>query len=305
MNYKIVICGNFTLKNPFDDNKDPIHNLLSNFDEIKKITQNLSDDNRFKFIYFNKKKVHNILYEEEEVYSINDNDKINFSELFYLSLLILDDEETINYTFSIKYIKSVNIIKENEEIKELKKILISKIILILIYNFKGEDQYNEDINEEIEELLNENKELIKNNMRIFKDLNLKYNENDIYSKKLDYIYMEIITALIKTNNFNDDCMDIIEQLELDKIYITDTIFKGLSKLININNDYMKEYKINDIEDLMDENKINFYYILIRYIFKKESLYVFQNDFLLSNIKKIFKLIKSKKAQIQSLKKRNI
>ena len=63
MSNKIEICVNFTLRNPFDDNKDPIHNLLSNFDEIKKISQNLNKDIRFKFIYFNKKKVHNILYE--------------------------------------------------------------------------------------------------------------------------------------------------------------------------------------------------------------------------------------------------
>ena len=302
MSNKIEICLNFTLRNPFDDNKDPIHNLLSNFDEIKKISQNLNKDIRFKFIYFNKKKVHKILYEEEELYIINYNDKITFSELFYLSLLILDEEETINYTFSIEYIKSVNnIIKENREIKELKKILISKIVLILIHNFKGEDEYDEDIyGKEIEELENENKELINNNMRVFEDLNLKYNENDIYSKKLDYIYMEIITALIKTNNFNDDCMNIIEQLELDKIHITDTIFKGLSNLMDINNDYMQEYKINDIYDLKDEKKINFYYILIKYIFKKDSLYVYQNDFLLFNIKKIFILIKSKKTQIESL-----
>ena len=256
MNNKIKICYKCTLYNPFDNNKDPIHNLLSNFDEIKEICQNLNINNNFKFLYFNKRKVHDILYEEEAIYPINYNDKIIFSELFYLSLLILDEEETINYTFSIEYIKSVNnIIKENKEIKELKKILISKIILILIYNFKGEDQYDEDIyGKEIKKLLKENKEIIKKNIRVFKDLNLKYNENDIYSKKLDYIYMEIITALIKTNNFNDDCIDIIEQLELDKIYITDTIFKGLSDLMNISNDYMKKYKINDIGDLMDEKK---------------------------------------------------
>ena len=144
IHYKIYY--KYTLHNPFDNNKDPIHNLLSNFDEIKEICQNLIINNNFKFLYFNKRKVHDILYEEEKIYPINYNDKIIFSELFYLSLLILDEEETINYTFSIEYIKSVNnIIKENKEIKELKKILISKIILILIYNFKGEDQYDEDI----------------------------------------------------------------------------------------------------------------------------------------------------------------
>ena len=303
MSNKVEICNKYTLNNPFDNDKDPIHNLLSNYDEIKKIYQNLNNNNDFfKFLYFNKEKVHKILYEEEEIYPINYNDKITFSELFYLSLLILD-KENVNYSFSIEYIKSVNnIIKENKEITRLKKILFSKIILILIHNFKGEDEYDENIyGKEIEELVNENMEIIKNNIKAFEDLNLKYNENDIYSKKLDYIYMEIITALIKTNNFHDNCMDIIiEQLELDKIYITDTIFKGLSDLMDINNDYMKEYKINDINDLNDEKKIYFYYILIKFIFKENSLYVYQNDFLRFNIRKIIKLIKNKNTFIELL-----
>ena len=293
----------YSLNYPFFNDVDPLHKLLTEYkdiEKIKEISQKINNDKKkdfTQFLYSNKNIIHEILYKEDKIIPINSKEKINFSELFYLSLLISDDEDIINYTFSIEYIRNINnIFKRNEEIDGLKKIIISKIILTLIHNFKGELQYyrnKDEFEEEINELEKENKERIKNNIHIFVDLNLQYTDNDIYSKKIDCIYLEIIIALIKRFNekFNNNygfLKDMIESLELDKddINITQTIFEGLSKEINEENEYIKQY---EIKGKLNEKKIKeiiyFYYFIIKYIFK-DSLYIYQINFLYKNIKKI-------------------
>jgi hypothetical protein len=197
---KNELCWKCSLEYPFENIHDPIHNLLSSSNEIEEIFQKHNYKKKFLFLYFNKNKFHNILYDEDEIYFVDENIKINYSELFYLSLLLVDISETINYRFSLDFIILVNnIIKENEEIKEIKRILISKIILVLIENFKGEEEYNEKENgEQIKKIEAENEKYIKDYVFIFKQkLNLDYDYNDVISKKIDYIYMEIIISLPK------------------------------------------------------------------------------------------------------------
>ena len=181
---KLDLCLLASLKNSVENDNDPIHNLLSNWKEIKEITKNMNGD-IFKFFYFNKKRVHEILYNEDKNYSIDENKTISYSELFYLSLLLEDIPETINYTFSINYIKAVNEIRKDIKIKKLKRILLSKILLLLINNFKGEDEYDEDeYGEEINMIEKENIEYIEKNIDIFEtEFNLQYNYSDIISKK--------------------------------------------------------------------------------------------------------------------------
>ena len=294
---------------PISNDNDPLHQLLIEYkdiEEIKKICQkNNNNQNDFiHFLYLNKNKIHSILYDEQKIIPIDLEKEINFSELFYLSLLISDDEDIINYTFSIEYIRYVNDkFGRNEEIKGLKKIIISKIILILIHNFKGELQYyrNKDVfEEEIKELEKENIErinnCINNNNYIFSELNLNYTVNDICLKKIDCIYLEIIIALIKkfNKNYNND-NTIEEKLELvkDDINIIQIIFQGLSEEINKKNNYIKQYEINNTNDLEDLNKLNFYLFLVKYIFKN-SFYIYQNDFLYKNIKKLLYFVKDEK-----------
>ena len=299
IHYKLNLCLLNTLKNFLENDEDPIYNLLAKFQEIKEITTNMNGD-IFKFLYFNKKRVHEILYNEDEIIRIDENKTITYSELFYLSLLLEDIPETINYTFSINYIKAVNEIREKIKIKKLKGILLSKILLLLINNFKGEDEYDENENEEeINYIEKENIEYIEKNIDIFEtEFNLKYNYSDIMSKKIDYIYMEIIISLIENDKFSEYnfCWDIIEQLELDKINITNTIFQGLSKAIN----EKKVYEVNNINDLMNEETLNFYYILIKYIFKKNSFYIYQINFLVKNIYNLIKLITVKELKNEKI-----
>jgi hypothetical protein len=251
--------------------------------------------------------VHEILYNEDKNYSIDENKTISYSELFYLSLLLEDIPETINYTFSINYIKAVNEIRKDIKIKKLKRILLSKILLLLINNFKGEDEYDEDeYGEVINMIEKENIEYIEKNIDIFEtEFNLQYNYSDIISKKIDYIYMEIIISLIENDKFTDYdfCWDIIEQLELDKINITNTIFQGLSNAINKENE--NAYIINNINDLMNEKTLNFYYILIKYMFKKNSFYIYQINFLVKNIYNLINLISRKELKNENEKMKEL
>ena len=303
---KLDLCLLTSLKNSVENDNDPIHNLLSNWKEIKEITKNMNGD-IFKFFYFNKKRVHEILYNEDKNYSIDENKTISYSELFYLSLLLEDIPETINYTFSINYIKAVNEIRKDIKIKKLKRILLSKILLLLINNFKGEDEYDEDeYGEEINMIEKENIEYIEKNIDIFEtEFNLQYNYSDIISKKIDYIYMEIIISLIENDKFTDYdfCWEIIEDLELDKINITNTIFQGLSNSINKENE--NAYIINNINDLMNEKTLNFYYILIKYMFKKNSFYIYQINFLVKNIYNLINLISRKELKNENEKMKEL
>ena len=306
MNTKLELCFKYTVKEPYENKNDPLFKLLVKSDEINEInkfsenSENKENKKEIKkFLYFNKKNVHQLLYDSNEVYEIKSDEEIILSELFYLSLLVLDDPETLNYAYPFDYIKTIfNKYKNDTNLKKVEKIVISKIILTLIFNFKGEDIYDEnDDKEEIEELEKENKQIIEENLDIFNELNIKYDFKDIYTKKIDEIYLEIISSLIKENKFEDYgyCYDLITQLDLENIYITKTIFEGLDKVLNSGEDYINKYIINDI---LNQKNIDFYYILIKYIFKN-SIYIYRNNFLSTNIAKIRKLIKSNNQEINN------
>ena len=109
--------------------------------------------------------------------------------------------------------------------------------------------------------------------------------------KIDEIYSEIIISLIKSNNFKY-CYKIFPQLDLEKIDITQTIKDEIYKLLDINNNYIKQYDILKAKDIFNKNtKIDFYYILFKYILKN-PIYIYQIPFLLNLRKKIIKIIKS-------------
>ena len=134
--YKLLL--DLTLKCPNEINdKNPISELINNYQEIKSII-NLKTPNIFQFIYFNKKKIHKILYDSEKMINL---DSIlienNLSNYFYLSLLIRDNDALVNYKYSINFIKKINnqLISENNN-NIYKTILISKLIIELINNYR-------------------------------------------------------------------------------------------------------------------------------------------------------------------------
>ena len=133
-------------------------------------------------------------------------------------------------------------------------------------------------------------------MDIFKnELKLEYKDKVFFleEKKIDEIYSEIINSLIINKKFNnyDFCCGIINQLGLEKIEITKTIFEGLSNILE-KPKHNKFYRIKNLDDLINETKINFYYILIKFILKN-TFYLYNITFLYHNIMNFKKLLKNK------------
>jgi hypothetical protein len=67
------------------------------------------------------------------------------------------------------------------------------------------------------------------------------------------------------------------------------MFQQLSLLLNSNNKFVNDYILISIDDLFDFKKVNFYYILFKYILKS-AIYIYQNDFLNETRKTIIKII---------------
>ena len=193
---------------------------------------------------------------------------------------------------------------ESQDLPPLQEIIYSKIFLSLIFNYKGEEQSNEEeYGQDIEQLEKEINRRLEKNINILNESNeLKIvTKNNIYEYKIDKLYLEILTQLIKEKKFKDYyyCLDLIKQLDLKNINITQTIYKGLSEVLDGDKPYMNAYNINDLEDFKDENKINFYYILIIYVFKN-IIYIHNINFLIKNMNNFLKLIRNKSGEIKSL-----
>ena len=101
---------------------------------------NIEAQNIFRFLYFNMKAFHEILYKNDAVIKL---DKTNFDEkfinYFYLAKLIEEEENAIvNYEFKIDFIENLSHQKSKGIFYD---IIIAKIINILIDNYKGSDEY--------------------------------------------------------------------------------------------------------------------------------------------------------------------
>ena len=296
----------FTLNNPVENNNDPMFKIVNSWEMIKEININYKEHNK-KFLYFNKGIIHGVLYKEEESININETTNIlltnnNLSELFYLDLLITDNIECLNYTYSLDFIREINNNWAKKINNKLKLVIISKIVITLIYNFKGSDDYEEENKDELNEIENENFDIMKNNLEILKELNCNYGVNELKDAKIDQIFLDILISLIKQNKFDDiDYIEnILTQLNLESINITEKMFKGISEELNVaKNEFLKEYMINDINDLKNEKIINFYYIIIIKVLKN-SIYISRLEFLDKNRINLIKLIKNNKDKIMNL-----
>ena len=267
------------------DEIDPIFKLINNFSEINSLIINNSD--KFRYIYFHKKKVKLILYEcEKEI--IIDSDKIEntLDKLFYLSLLVTENKEIINYKYSIDYIMQLDESNENNNL-ELTKMIFSKIILDLIEYYKGFEEYNESIEQSIVTIKNKNIDIIKNNSHFLIEFNLDY--KDFINKSIEEIYFDIIKTFLYGNKDYKYILNVINQMNLEKIDITNFIFKEISKFISNEINIIPKTIIN-INDLLNIDKIEFYYILLKYILKN-SYYIYQIPFLKDTRTFILKNIK--------------
>ena len=290
----LAIAKNITYDKFFSESKN---SLFSNMTELINILKN-KNGKKIDILYFYKEKIGQILYDNEEIIEINKeiintNNTYNISDYFYLILLIKDNPTIINYIYDLDLIKEIKNKLKIEKKNYLKQLFFSKIGIELINNYKNTDNYDESENDELISIEQEFLETIKNNILVFKEFNINYTVDDIIAKKIDEIYIEIIINLIRQKKFeNYDTINILKQLDMEYIKLTKKMFDDLNKELE-KNEYKLKYKINEPNDLVNSKKINFYYLLIKYILK-DPLYIYQIK-LLSIAKKdiITNLIKNK------------
>ena len=297
MNTKLKLYHFLCQMNQICNENDPMSHLINSLEDIENIYRNYPFESKQLF-YFMKDDIHKLFYDNDYIFHFEssdlqkvlpeNSDKIKISELFYLSLLISDQPELINYSFSIDYIQKINNRFFNFSINNsVKYIIISKLIIFLInYCLEQNEEDSENI-QKLESMKQDNITSIQNIMeknKIFTRLN--YTIDDVLNKNIDKIYLDIIIFLIKTNKFSDFdyAYEIIDDLDLKSIALTKEMYEGISQALDENNDYLKNYEIENLKDLI-EDKINFYYILIKFIFKNVA-YIYCIPFLKKNFMNI-------------------
>ena len=274
----------------FDGNK-----LVLNYEEI----ENIIKEKKGQFLelfYFNKENIHDILYQTENLINIEDNQIRKLSDLFYLGLLIMDNPNIINYKFSKKII--VKFCEElSKEKKEFKKAILSKMIIDCIECYKGFGDYDEKINERsLNVLSNLCKKVIKNIIKNNKVFSEDYNYENIKEMSIDELYAKIIITKLFNTDFSiddnvRDIINIMNDLEIGEIKITENIFYELNTFLINNQSHERELYIVKIEDFINKNKINFYFIFLKYILKNSS-YIYHINFLLNTRALLISIIKN-------------
>ena len=197
---KCQICSIREFKSLIDSLVKPNNTIIRNYDEIKDLRK-ANEGQILKIFYFYRNNIQDILYESNNVIDIKDlYNEIEFSELFYLSLLLYNSN-LVNFDFSFDFIKKFDSKKEENYIKQ---IILSKIIIILIDYTKVLYIYYQNQNE-LEKIRIRNIGIIANNLELFnKEFKLKYDIKSFLNTKIDYIYKEIIVSFIKENKFDNN-----------------------------------------------------------------------------------------------------
>ena len=271
------------------ERKDPLLNLVADYDDIKNIMQ--FNEFKIEYLYFNMKKIHEILYEKEENIIITEQLTKNFVDYYYLYNLIMDQREIINYKFeNIKIIK--NAFDDSVKYSDIKKIIYYKIILTLI-EYMNNDEYQD------EQIINECEDFKK---KCINELELKKNELKKYTKNIkvdeigsdnditvDEIYGDILKSLIIKCELNEstETIELLKELDVKNIGLNKRIFDCIKDIFDMKN--LDHYNIETMEDLFKKENIIFYSVLFQYILKTSD-YVYQIDFLNQVRKNIIDII---------------
>ena len=251
---------------------DPLFMLAFNIEDIRSILE-LDNAEIIKYLYLNRESVDKALLgseKEDEIPIKFDMLKNCFHNYFYLDLIISYNPDIMNYKFDKQFIKEVynNTKKENKN--KFKQIMMSKIINDLINYYKLTEYYDEfKDSEELNKFQKDISEIIEKNISIFKALKLDLTKVDILEKKINILYKEIILSLIKLK-FNDN-IDIFNQLDLENVILNKSIVDELWEAL-ISHDFKDYFNIDVLKgviDLFNNQKINFFYIIFKYIFKSD------------------------------------
>ena len=274
--------------------------VISEFSQIEKLKESNSS-RKYEYLNTNKEKIHKILYESDQIIKIHSNiPEKTLVNLFYLTLLIKHQKCFTNYIYNYEFIENINNSRKNSK-NDLTVFILSMIIIELINNYKeAYDYYDRNNEEKLNQLLKENL-IIRNN---YKDILNKYNfdlaKEEIESNNLEEIYFKIIISLIVEEKLkNYDYVDnIFNQIDLKNINITEKLFQNLLSIFYNNKNLEQRYSLVNKNDLFDEEKINFYYLIVKYIFKN-SIYLYNIPFLCKARNAILKIIKLNKNEFNT------
>ena len=273
----------------FVDNQKDFENIFT--EDIINRKFKLDNIKAIKSIFKHKEYFHNLLYNKQIIIDIEFNEKnLNLCFLFYLYLLIKDQEHMINYHYDWKGISKVNKLISIFDDK-ITKIMLAKIVNYLIDNYKGLDDNTEEIYKtHLLRIELDNIKIIKNNIKYLEALELNWSVDDINQKNIDEIYIEIFIALFKQNLLGDnEYIDLFNNLDYELIDFSEEKIKEVY-------DFLKKQDINIFNYIIDKNKnmikknIDIYYYLFKYILK-DSLYLCEYPFYLNNKSQLFDLIK--------------
>ena len=277
----------------------PFCELIGSYQDIENILLN-KEINIIEYIYLNKERINQILYDEETNIKIEQNYLVKFSDYIYLYYILAESRDVVNYIFEIELIDAFNDILLATKSK-IKMIILSKLEIFFIdYYFEQKDDEN---TKKYEDMKNKCKQIINVNINYLKEDIADLNIDNLLSDDIENIYTEIIKSLIINGKLNDSdkTIKLLDDLEIKHIRLNKKFYDNLSKILIEKN--LNKYKISDIDDISDENKMNFYRILFEYILKSSD-YIYYNPFLLETRKKIIEIINDKPNQFYSMAKNN-
>ena len=277
----------------------PFCELIGSYQDIENILLN-KEINIIEYIYLNKDRINQILYDEETNIKIEQNYLVKFSDYIYLYYILAESRDVVNYIFEIELIDAFNDILLATKSK-IKMIILSKLEIFFIdYYFEQKDDEN---TKKYEDMKNKCKQIINVNINYLKEDIADLNIDNLLSDDIENIYTEIIKSLIINGKLNDSdkTIKLLDDLEIKHIRLNKKFYDNLSKILIEKN--LNKYKISDIDDISDENKMNFYRILFEYILKSSD-YIYYNPFLLETRKKIIEIINDKPNQFYSMAKNN-
>ena len=271
--------------------------------------------------------ISNTIYKVKNITFFKSNPKkISLSFLFLLNLFLKNHPNVISDIISFAFIKdfftqinndyfnksssnnntrfmannnsnNINVEKnENNEMDYYYRLIFRYITLIKLINFYKQNtkEYKED-KEKQKQVAEIESEIFdkfdRNNGILIVDFNIEYVSDDIISKDFTQIYMELITSLIKSKKFINyqSTYPKIKKLGLENIEIAEICPNEIRELLDPEKKYIKEYIIKEKKDLLDKEKICFYFFLLKYIVKN---YLYNIPFLLETRKLIIKLLKT-------------
>ena len=269
---------------------NPFLDLIGNYKNVKELLES-EGINIFEFFYLNKYKIHKILYDDDNSIFLESNLMKNFSDYYYLYLLIKAQPEIINYKYDYELIKATyDMLNSTESI--IKKIIYAKMLLCFISNYEEGLEETNRFEEEIKTIKDHCIKCITNNKYILEKYKIDLNLDNIENNNISIIdiYYNIIITLIKNNQLNgsSETINILNELDIKDLRLDKQLFDGLKEALD--KIYLSKYEITNYDDFFDESKLMFYCILFEYILKSSD-YIFHIPFLFDTRNKIIEIIK--------------